>query len=47
VRISGHTKHDEVAQVACETAEYWILGEINNLVLALIVSDLNVQQTFL
>lgn len=47
MRGARYTRHDVVPEVASKTLEDWVFGEIDELVLALVICDLDVQQTML
>ena len=47
VGTAGHLRHDVVSQVAGQTAEDWVFGEVNELVCTFIISYVYLEQTVL
>lgn len=44
MRVTGNLDHDEVSEVAGETAENWVVGEEDGLILTVFISNFNAEQ---
>lgn len=41
--VSIHFRHDEVSQIASQTIEDGVFGEVNELILSIVICDFNIE----
>lgn len=47
VGATGDLFHDVIAEVACQTVEDWVFGEVDELISVLVIGYLDLEQAFL